>query len=191
MAFNARFIISNFWRALRVPFFYVFLLHVDRGFVLKLWSWFECGRVWAWILRKVRLEVIDHVAHFCRSEVALEALQKLVSPTGCLVDHKAFAEAYIGRVWAKSISDATLDDCFFQRTLRAGRALASIFSWTSLVSHWELGSLERFLVLAYYFERLLVVAILRQHRGSGLNPVLFRLHRQVSFWRHHLWAVSL
>ena len=105
----------------------------------------------------MRLEVVDHVAHFRRSEVALEALQNLVSPASCLVYHKALAEAHVHRVWAKSVSDTAFDDCFFERTLRADRAPAAIVSGTSFVSHGELGSFERLLVHSYSFKKLLVV----------------------------------
>ena len=97
LAFFARFQIFVFGNDLRVSFFYVFLL--IKGSLSK-WGAFGSGPDCAQSLLLVRLEVVNHVAHLCRSEVALEALQKLVGPAGCLVDHKTLAEAYLGRVGA-------------------------------------------------------------------------------------------
>ena len=73
-------------------------LQINGG--LSKWGAFGSGLDCAQSFLLVRLEVVDHVAHLCRSEVALEALQKLVGPAGCLVDHKALAEAYLRRVGA-------------------------------------------------------------------------------------------
>ena len=110
LAFFARFHISIFGNDHRVSFFYVFLL-IKGG--LSNWGAFGSGLACTQSFLLVRLEVVDHVAHLCRSKVALEALQKLVGPAGCLVDHKTLAEAYLGRVGALLVSDTALDDCFF------------------------------------------------------------------------------
>ena len=83
--------------------------------------------------------VVDHVAILCRSEVALDALQKLVSPASCRVEHKALTEAHMGRVLAKFVSNTALGDCFFEGTLRAGRTHAAIFAKTSFLRHGGLG----------------------------------------------------
>ena len=63
----------------------------------------------------VRLNMVDHVAHLARLDIASEAAQKLVGAACSLVDDESLGEAHVARVGAESIPDpAALDDGFLE-----------------------------------------------------------------------------
>lgn len=63
----------------------------------------------------VRLDVLHHVAHLVRSDVAAETLQHLVGPVRHAVDHKPLREAHVARVGTESVPNAALRDNLAQR----------------------------------------------------------------------------
>ena len=67
-------------------------------------------------LSLVRLNVVNHVAHLARLDIATQAAQKLVCAACCLVDDETLGEAHVAGVWTESVSNsASFDDRFMER----------------------------------------------------------------------------
>ena len=64
------------------------------------------------LLLPVRLLVIDHVAELGSLNMALEALEELVSPSGLFVHHVMFFEAHVAWIGPVSVADPLLDRLF-------------------------------------------------------------------------------
>ena len=60
----------------------------------------------------MRLDMIDHVAHLRRLNVASEAPEELIGAACGFVNDKVLCEAHEARVWAKSVTNASLCNYF-------------------------------------------------------------------------------
>ena len=86
----------------------------------------------------MRLDVVDHIAHLARLDIAAKAAQKLISAARSLVDHKTLGKAHVARVRAKAVSDpASLDNGFLEwrHGLKAIRGTRSAGRRIGIIRH--------------------------------------------------------